>query len=112
MTSLFETQVQKEPRAESPWDAWAVEDVPTNPLTKPLTKPLTNPQPKVHQRAAELSDDAYGGASSSLVLAGQMKVGKQRQKDMWKEVRAALSCLLSGLLTVHLMAPLINGSST
>jgi len=100
MTSLFETQVQKEPRAESPWDALAVEDVPTN------------PQPKVHQRAAELSDDAYGGASSSLVLAGQMKVGKQRQKDMWKEVRAALSCLLRGLLTVHLMAPLINGSST
>jgi hypothetical protein len=77
-----------------------VEDVPTN------------PQPKVHQRTVELSDDAYGGASSSLVLAGQMKVGKQRRKDMWKEVRAALSCLLSGLLTVHLMAPLINGSST
>ena len=97
MTSLFETQVQKEPRAESPR---AVGDVPTN------------PQSKVHQRTAELSTDAYGGAPSSLVLAGQMKVGKQRQKDMWKEVRAALSCLLSGLLTVHLMAPLINGSST
>ena len=70
MTSLFETQVQKEPRA--------VGDVPTN------------PQPKVHQRTAELSTDAYGGAPSSLVLAGQMKVGKHRRKDMWKEVRAGL----------------------
>ena len=91
-----ETQVQKEPRAHSP-NLGAL-DVPRN------------PPPTVHQRTAELSTDADGGAPSSQVLAGQMKAGKHRRKDMWKEVRAALSCLLSGLLNGPLMAPLINGS--
>ena len=91
-----ETQVQKEPRAHSP-NLGAL-DVPRN------------PPPTVHQRTAELSIDGDGGAPSSQVLAGQMKAGKHRRKDMWKEVRAALSCLLSGLLNGPLMAPLINGS--